>query len=98
MSVINVGKDNEKSGFMSDKKTVPGLLINSPYDARADPKPVVKAEIIMLPAAASDRFGDKTNAYIWSTPAGIASANISESLVNIICRRCDNTTRRGEAC
>ena len=58
---------------------------------------MVKAEIMMLPAAAIDRFGDETKAYIWSTPAGIASANISADLLIIIYRKCDNTMRGGEA-
>ena len=44
---------------------------------------MVKAEIIMLPAAAIDRFGDVAKAYTWSTPAGIASANISVVLLHI---------------
>ena len=54
---------------------------NSPYDMRAEPKPVVKAEMRMLPAAAAERFGDETNAYICKIPPGIASANISVHLL-----------------
>ena len=57
---------------------------------------MVKAEIMMLPAAAIDRFGDETKAYVWSTPAGIASANISTILLLTICRKCDNTIWRGK--
>ena len=62
----------------------------------AAPNPVVKAEIIMLPAAAIDRFGEITKAYIWITPAGIASANISANLLAIIYRKCDKTMRRSK--
>ena len=62
----------------------------------AEPNPVVKAEIIMLPAAAIDRFGDFANAYICRTPAGIASANISAHLPYNIYRKCDITMRVGE--
>ena len=54
---------------------------NSPYEIRAEPKPVVKAETRMLAAAALDRSEDKTKAYICKIPAGIASANISVSLL-----------------
>ena len=54
---------------------------NSPYERRAEPKPVVKAEMRMLPAAAAERFGDETKTYICKIPAGIASANISISLL-----------------
>ena len=36
---------------------------DSPYETRADPNPVVKAEMIMLAKAAVDRFEDKANAY-----------------------------------
>ena len=57
---------------------------NSPYETRAEPKPVVKAEMRMLPAAAVERFGDETKAYICKTPPGIASPNISPILLIII--------------
>ena len=48
-----------------------------PYEIRAEAKPVVMADIKMLPIAAVVRFVDCVYAYIWSTPAGIDSANIS---------------------
>ena len=51
---------------------------------RADPKPVVTAEMRMLTKAEVVRFDDRANAYAWSTPAGIASANISACLEYII--------------
>ena len=53
---------------------------------------MVKAEIIMLPAAASERFGDKMKKYICRTPAGIVSANISTILLHIIYGKGDDVT------
>ena len=65
---------------------VPSPYKNSPYETRAEPKPVVKAEMRMLPAAAAERFGDEAKAYICKIPPGIASEKISASLLQIICR------------
>ena len=60
---------------------VPSPYKNSPYETRAEPKPDVKAEMRMLAAAAAERFGDETKAYICKIPPGIASAKISEALL-----------------
>ena len=64
---------------------VPSQHKNSPYEIRAELKPIVKAEMRMLAAAVAERFGDVTKAYICKVPAGIASANISVDLLYIIC-------------
>ena len=54
---------------------------NPPYEIRAELKPVVKAEMRMLPAAAAERLKVLTKAYICTIPPGIASANISMLLL-----------------
>ena len=60
---------------------IPSSHKNAPYEMRVEPKPVVKAEMRILAAAAAERFGDWTKAYICTIPAGIASANISVTLL-----------------
>ena len=51
---------------------------------RADPNPVVRAEMKMLTKADVDRLEERTNAYACKIPAGIDSANISAALLNTI--------------